>query len=129
MVMSTNKVASVEIPTTNNNVVSSRPLDGKTKPKVHDKDCWEKPPLNFLVSPKHCTGLWDTGSMVCLVNANWLKRELPNYDILCLSEVSERITNVISLKVANNSEIVLKGVAMLDFTLPNSAVSISVPFW
>jgi len=49
--------------------------------------------------------------------------------ILSLIEVSERITNVISLKVANNSEIVLKGVAMLDFTLPNSAVSISVPFW
>jgi len=126
--MSTNKVASVEIPTT---IMLSRLVLWMEKPnqKSMIKIVREKPPLNFLVSPKHCTGLWDTGSMVCLVNANWLKRELPNYDILCLSEVSERITNVISLKVANNSEIVLKGVAMLDFTLPNSAVSISVPFW
>lgn len=81
----------------------------------------QKSELNVLIRSKPCIALWDTGSMVCLVNASWLEQELPNKKILRLSEVSERITNGISLKTANNSEIVLNGVVVLEFALPNYA--------
>ena len=86
-----------------------------------------KPLLNFRMNSKPCVGLWDTGSMVCLVNANWLKRELPDVDILGLHEVSQGVKHI-SLTAANGGEIVLKGVAMLNFSLSGCDSSWQVPF-
>ena len=36
----------------------------------------QKPMINFTLNDKNFEGLWDTGSMISLVNLDWLKTKL-----------------------------------------------------
>ena len=87
-----------------------------------------KPMIQFYLDGQQFSGLWDTGSMVCLINKEKLFEKLPSTEIFNIGDVLDGMTRKIALKAANNSEISLVGVAMLKFSLPNSSNYATVPF-
>jgi len=86
-----------------------------------------KPMINFILNDKLFSGLWDTGSMVSLINSQWLKQNFQNTQIHPI-ETFINNSNGISLTAANNSDISIEGIAVFDFALPNSNYRISAPF-
>ena len=79
----------------------------------------EKPLIKFCVNGKLYEGLWDTGSMVSLVSTKWLREEFPEQKVFTIQSFTDS-DETISLRAANNSELPLEGIAMLDFMLPSS---------
>ena len=62
--------------------------------------------------------LWDTGSMICLVDLKWVKTHFPGKDILTVSEFLEREgVEDLKLRAANATEIELDGVVVLEFSV------------
>ena len=45
--------------------------------------------MNCRLDGKRCDGLWDTGAMVSMVNAAWLRGTLPEARILSIKEFLE----------------------------------------
>ena len=87
----------------------------------------EKPLVKFNIDAKPCEGLWDMGSMVSLVSSNWLGKEFPKQNILPLNNFMPQ-NETISLRAANNTELDLVGIALLNFTLPSLNFKTIVPF-
>ena len=88
-----------------------------------------KPMVKFLLNNKQYHGLWDTGSMVSLLSKRWFSKQFPNHPILSLTDVMQSPENKsIKLKAANNSDLTIEGVAMLDFKLPSVPDHVTVPF-
>ena len=63
-----------------------------------------KPMINFTLNNKNFEGLWNTGSMLSLVNLDWLKTKFNNIQIDSIEKfVGEKSPNV-TLRTANNTE-------------------------
>ena len=87
----------------------------------------EKPIINFNLNGVPCQGLFDTGSMICLLNRDWFNEKFPGHE---LQPVSDFVGDDggISLKAANNSEVSVEGVALMNFQLPGSDSGFDTPF-
>ena len=96
---------------------------GKTQQFV--KLIGERPVINFSVNNTQYQGLWDTGSMVSLVNSCWVRAHLPDLEVMPVSEFSD--TNI-TLRAANQTNLNIKGVALIDFSLPKLNFSVKTPF-
>ena len=85
----------------------------------------ERPMMNFWVNGQKYQGLWDTGSMVSLVNCKWVENEIPDLEILPLSEFSD---TPITLRAANQTNVKIHGVALINFSLPKLNFAVQTPF-
>ena len=84
-----------------------------------------KPKLNCYLDKKRVELLWDTGSMISLVDRGWLDRHFPDKTIYSVAEfLGEEELKVCAV---NSSEIEFDGVALMDFTLKNGEGGFVVP--
>jgi len=88
-------------------------VDWKTKKRIM-KLVGTKPLLNCTLGKKEFKVLWDTGSMVSLVDRKWVVENFPDEQI---HSVSEFLGEELHLRAANNSMIQFDGLILLDFGL------------
>ena len=75
--------------------------------------------INFTLDDKNFEGLWDTGSMISLVNLDWLRTEFNNIRIDSIEKfVGDKLPNL-TLKTVNNTEMKTIGIVTFDFNIPN----------
>ena len=75
--------------------------------------------INFTLDNKNFEGLWDTGSMISLVNLDWLRTEFNNIQIDSIEKfVGDKLPNL-TLKTVNNTEMKTIGIVTFDFNIPN----------
>ena len=87
-----------------------------------------KPMINFTLNDKNFEGLWDTGSMISLVNLDWLKTEFNDIQIDSIEKfVGEKSPNL-TLRTANNTEMKIIGIVTFHFSIPNLQNKFTVPF-
>ena len=86
------------------------------------------PMTNFTLNDKNFEGLWDTGSMISLVNLDWLKTEFNDIQIDSIEKfVGEKSPNL-TLRTANNTEMKIIGIVTFHFSIPNLQNKFTVPF-
>ena len=98
-------------------------VDFKTKKKML-KLVGEKPMIQCFLGGKKFDLLWDTGSMVSLVDVKWMKNNFPNATIVSVSEFLEEDLRI---RAANETSIQLEGVTVLEFSLGEEGESFLVP--
>ena len=77
---------------------------------------------------KQFTMLWDTGSMICLVDRRWVDKHFPGKRIQSVSEFLEREgVKDLKLRAANATEIKLDGVVVVEFSLKEGEEGFEVP--
>ena len=84
-----------------------------------------KPMIEGYINNKMYKGLWDTGSMVSVINKHWLKSNFSNDNIFSSEEF---LGTPLDLRTANNTKLNVEGVAMLDFLLKRTSEKVKVPF-
>ena len=99
-------------------------VDFRTKNKLI-KLVGEKPVLSCVLGGKKVEVLWDTGSMVCLVDRNWVAQNFPEAEI---QSVSDFLEEGLEVRAANATPIQLDGVVVLNFSLVEGGKTVSVPF-
>ena len=70
--------------------------------------------------------LWDTGSMVSLLNLDWLRANFPTIDLQPISAFLDDGEGEVRFRAANNTEVVMRGCVVLTFTIGGN--SFPVPF-
>ena len=106
-----------------NQTVRQAQVDDGTRRKVL-KLVGDKPKIKCWLNGIENEFLWDTGSMVTLVDRAWAKRYCPSDEIL---PVSAFLDEKLQLRAANSSEIRFDGVLLLDFGLEKDKVEFAVP--
>ena len=99
-------------------------VDFRTKKKLI-RLVGEKPVLSCNLGAKKTQILWDTGSMVSLVDRKWVALNFPHAKILSVSDFLEEKLEV---KAANSTTMEIDGVVVLDFSLGDGGETVSVPF-
>ena len=66
-----------------------------------------------------CKCLWDTGSMVSLINDVFLKENFPEKQVYA---VEDFLDNKLNLSAANNTEVPIEGVVLVDFEIDKSVL-------
>ena len=84
----------------------------------------EKPLFNCEWNDVESRVLWDTGSMISLVDVNWVKENTPNIELRPISDFIEE--EKVEFKAANNTDVVMLGSVVLKFTLGENCFP--VPF-
>ena len=93
--------------------VRQEQIDDKTRTKML-KLVGDKPMLKCFLDGKGCQALWDTGSMISMIDREWLKENFPEKPVI---DVSEFMGKKLSVRAANATEIKFDGVVLLKFTL------------
>ena len=106
-----------------NKTVRQPQVDDGTRRKVL-KLVGNKPKIRCFLDDKEDEMLWDTGSMVSIVDRSWVKKRFPKKLIL---PVSMFLDEQLRLRAANSSEIKFDGVLLLDFGLEEGKVEFAVP--
>ena len=84
--------------------------------------------INFTLDDKNFEGLWDTGSMISLVNLDWLKTQFNNIQIDSIEKfVGDKSPNL-TLRTSNNTEMNVLAIATFDFSIPNLQNKFTVSF-
>ena len=87
-----------------------------------------KPVINFMLNDKNFEGLWDIGSMIRLLNVDWLKTEFNDIQIGLIDKfVGDKSPNL-TLRPADNTEIKIIGIVTFHFSIPNLQNKFTVPF-
>ena len=73
----------------------------------------ERPLVNICLNGKVVDGLWDTGSMISLISRDFLEEQFPGVEINSLQEFMKNES--LNLTAANNSEVKVDGVSVLNF--------------
>ena len=94
--------------------VRQKQEDSKTRMKVM-KLVGDKPILSCRLGGKPFEVLWDTGSMVSLVDRKWVKENFPDRQIHSISEFME--DRELNIKAANSTTIRFDGVMLLEFSV------------
>ena len=87
----------------------------------------DKPVLRCRLGGKEVEVLWDTGSMVSLVDRRWIKRNLPDAIIHPVADFLESDQKELCLKAANSTKIKFDGVAVLDFAVGDNDGGFVIP--
>ena len=77
----------------------------------------DKPILRCRLGGKEVEVLWDTGSMVSLVDRRWIKENIPEAVIHPVADFLEPHENDLCLKAANSTKVKFDGVAVLEFAV------------
>ena len=78
-----------------------------------------KPMINFTLKNKNFERLWDTGSMISLVNLDWQRTEFNNIRVDSIEKsVGDKLPNL-TLKTVNNTEMKTIGIVTFGFNIPN----------
>ena len=85
----------------------------------------ERPLIEVFLDDVKCKCLWDTGSMISLISRNFLRKNLPNKKIYSVDEFLEN--EFLSLSAANNTEVPVEGVILIDFSI-ESQKFFQIPF-
>ena len=101
-------------------------INDKTRKKLI-KLVGDKPILRCHLGGKEVEVLWNTGSMVSLVDRSWIKGNLPDVVIHPVSDFLESHEKELCLKAANSTRIKFDGVAVLDFTVGDVGEGFVVP--
>ena len=108
-----------------NHTVREEQIDSKTRTKLL-KLIGEKPMLKCTLDGMDAKVLWDTGSMISLVDTKWVKMYFQDKK---LHSVDEFLQNeVLQIRAANSSEISFEGVLLFKFCLLNDSNVVTVPF-
>ena len=83
-----------------------------------------KPMLQCFYNGRSVDVLWDTGSMVSIVDKRWLDKNFPDQKIF---SVEEFIGTGLHLRAANSTTINFEGVVLLDFSLKDGEEGVLVP--
>ena len=83
----------------------------------------ERPLVNVCLDGAPAKALWDTGSMIAMMGKKFKDEHLPDKK---LHTVSEFLGEKLSISAANNSDIPIEGVVVVDFALNDA--KFSVPF-
>ena len=84
--------------------------------------------INFTLDDKNFEGLWDTGSMISLVNLDWLKTQFNNIQIDSIEKfVGDKSPNL-TLRTSNNTEMNVLAIVTFDFSIPNLQNKFTVSF-
>ena len=86
----------------------------------------QKPMLNCFLNGKNFQVLWDTGSMVSVVDKAWVVQHFPEGKLLSIEEVLGE--NKLQIRAANNTDISLTGVMLLEFSLNQNLLGFTIPF-
>ena len=97
-------------------------MDFRTKKKLV-RLVGEKPVLSCNLGAKKTDVLWDTGSMVSLVDRNWVAVNFPHAEI---QSVSDFLDEKLEVRAANSTSVEIDGVVVLDFSLGECGESIEV---
>ena len=107
--------------------VRSEQVDGRTRSKIL-KLIGEKPILRCTLDGRDTEVLWDTGSMVSMVDSGGVKQNFPEKQLHSIGDFLELENEVLRLQAANSTEISLEGVLLFDFSLQNDSKVVHVPF-
>ena len=105
------------------NMVDTNKLPYKMKLQLV-KLVGERPLVSIFLNGKKVKGLWDTGAMVSLINRAYLQRNHPD---VAIHSISEFMGQGLALSAANNGEINIDGVAILDFGVDGEEL-FQIPF-
>ena len=84
--------------------------------------------INFTLDDKNFEGLWDTSSMISLVNLDWLKTQFNNIQIDSIEKfVGDKSPNL-TLRTSNNTEMNVLAIVTFDFSIPNLQNKFTVSF-
>lgn len=86
----------------------------------------EKPLINCHLNDIKVKGLWDTGSMISLLEKKWLEEKFPSVETVSLENFLG-VSNL-NLRTANNTVLEIESVALIDFALKPNTEKIKVPF-
>ena len=109
----------------NDSSVREEQMDVKTRRKFI-KLIGEKPMLKCKLDGIDFNVLWDTGSMVSLVDTNWVKCNFPQKKLISVEELLQN--EILEIRAANSTEILFDGVLLLDFSLKDDVNTFTVPF-
>ena len=82
--------------------------------------------VNCYLDSENCEALWDTGSMISLVDAKWVSQHFPQKKMHAVNNFLK--TDNLKVKAANSTEIPFKGVILLEFSLKRGIQGFTVPF-
>ena len=99
-------------------------LDFRNRLKIA-KLVGQKPMLRCQFSGKWFDALWDTGSMITLVDRIWLKEHFPDEEVIPVEEFLEGEN--LRIRAANKTLIPFDGVVVLRFTLGEGHEGFWVP--
>ena len=85
----------------------------------------ERPLVNVYLDKLLCNCLWDTGSMISLMNEKFLEENFPEKQIYSVEEFLGNES--LSISAANNTEVPIEGVVLLDFSVDTS-ILFQIPF-
>ena len=86
----------------------------------------EKPMLKCCLDGRKVEVLWDTGSMISLMDLKWVQKYFPEKKILPVKEFLK--SDDLQVRAANSTVIPFEGVVLLEFCLPNDLQAVTVPF-
>ena len=86
----------------------------------------ERPLINIFLNGKEISGLWDTGAMISLINEEFLHENFPDSEIHPISDFTGSET--LTLKTANQSNLCVEGVVVLDFGVDSGSGLFQIPF-
>ena len=99
-------------------------VDDNTRRKVV-RLVGDKPKIRCFLDGRKVELLWDTGSMVSLVDRSWVAKWFPDKEILSVATFLDG--HSLTLSAANSSEIKFDGVVLLDFGLEKGKVEFAIP--
>ncbi len=116
----------LELAKLNKNIsVCQNQLDVKSKKRFVNL-VGQKPMLNCLLNSENFRVLWDTGSMVSVVDKAWVTQHFPENELLSVEEVLG--DDKLEIRAANDTEISLEGVILLQFSLRRDSPGFTIPF-
>ena len=86
----------------------------------------ERPLVNIFLNNRELEGLWDTGSMISLINKYFLEDHFPAVEMYSVADFMEH--NSLKLTTANQTELCVDGVVVLNFGIENDHKLFQVPF-
>jgi len=88
----------------------------------------ERPLIKFNLNNESFEGLWDTGSMISLLSADFVNHNFPNVKMKSIEEFLQSKESI-DLKAANNTPVNIEGVICLEFALSVDKIdTVTVPF-
>ena len=80
--------------------------------------------IQCLLDGKACQLLWDTGSMISMVDRDWLEQNCPDKEI---HPITSFIEEGLKLVAANSTEILYEGVVLMELSMTKECASVTVP--
>ena len=107
------------------NIVDSEKLPRKLKRKLVNL-VGEKPVVKVFLDDVQIEGLWDTGAMVSILSREFLRENFPEAEICPVADFMKN--EVLKISAANQTELAIDGVVVLDFGVEKGNPLFQVPF-